>query len=177
MVVPESSADGSSADDERSPAWVDAVELVASVSNPVLDGLRRDLVDRRARWAVTVVRVAGISGTALLRRRYPKPVSADQRLVSATLRDARARGELDVAELRRDPAFRAAQARLNRHVAQMMIYAVGVIVAHRLLLAELKRRGVRRPHLVAGVAMATAQTTRRVGTLIAENRRRATGSP
>lgn len=59
----------------------------------------------------------------------------------------------------------------------MMIYAVGFIVAHRLLLAELKRRGVRRPHLVAGVAIATVQTARRVGTLVAENRRRANGSP
>lgn len=171
MVAPESSANS-----ERSPAWVDAVELIGNVGNTVLNGLRGDLTDRRARWVVGLVSLAGSAGTALLRNRYPRS-SADMRLVTAARKAARARGELDVAELRRDPAFRTAQARLNRRTVQLLIYGVSAAVAHRFLLAELKRRSVRRPHLVAGIALAAAQTAYRVGTLVVENRQRANGQP
>lgn len=171
MVAPESSADSG-----RPPAWVDAAKLVGDVGNTVLHGARRDLSDRRARWALTVVQAASTVGAALLSHRYPSS-SADQRVIAAALKDARARGELDIAELRRDPAFRAAQARLTRRTVRLLIYGVSAAVAHRILLAELKRRRVRRPHLVAGIALATAQTAYRVGTLVAEKRQRENGQP
>lgn len=155
---------------DRPPVWVDAVEVVGNAGITVLRVVGRGLTDRRARWAVGLVQVAGSAGTALLRHRYPRRRSADMRLVSAALDDAKERGALEVAELRRDPAFRAAQGRLSRRAAWMVVYAVGTLATERLLLAELRRRGVRRPHLVTGIAMATIQSTYRVGTLLAERR-------
>lgn len=160
---------------ERPPAWVDVVEYVGNVGVTVLHGLRGDLTDRRARLAVALVEVADGVGTAVLRHRYPRPRSADMRLVSAAMTSARDRGELDVAELRRDPAFRAAQDRLNRRTAWLLVYGASALAAQRLLLGELKRRRVRRPHLVAGLALAAAQSAYRVGTLVAERRQRVGG--
>lgn len=161
----------SSGGTQRPRAWVDGIEFVGNVGNTVLHGVRGDLTDRGARWAVTGVQVAGVVGSALLRRRYPRTQSPDARLVSTVMKDARQRGEAHTAELRRDPAFRAAQARLNRQSAWMLVYGISTLVAHRLLLADLKRRAVRRPHLIAGVALAITQCTYRAATLVAESQR------
>lgn len=149
---------------------LDGIELVGNAGT-VLRGVRDDLTDHRARWAVTVIQVAGAVGWAVLRHRYPRAQSPDAQLVSATMKDARRAGKPNLTELRRDPAFRAAQTRLTRRAVWSLIYGIGLAAGHRLLLAESKRRETRRPHLIAGTAVATTQTGVRIATLIVETRR------
>lgn len=145
------------------PGWVEVVTFGCRVGSTVLHGARGDLTSRRARWAVSGVAVAGGVGAELLSLRYPRPQSADQRLVATAMRDARELGDVDVAELRLDPVFRAAHDRLRRNVAVTVVYGAGVMLGRQVLLAALMRRGVRRPHLITGIAVAALQTAQRVG--------------
>lgn len=152
------------------PAWAEVVKYLGGVSVPVLNGVRHELASRRGRRVMLMVQIACGGVAAAVEYRYPRPRSADQELVIATVREASDNGRLDLEELRGDPAFRAAHDRVKRQSALVALYGAGMMVGQQVLLAVLMRQGVRRPRLIVGLTLAAVHTAYRMGMFVADNR-------
>ncbi|MFC7621488.1 hypothetical protein [Microlunatus sp. GCM10028923] len=122
----------------------------------ILDGVRRDLGGRRARWAVGAVELVGAFGLGLHQTRCGSSTDREPEYVAA-LRSAREDGPDAVRAVLDEPRFRVSRRRIERGLLISVGVAAVTTVGHRVLLQELKRRGVRRPHLMAGLTVGTVE--------------------